>query len=750
MIREDYLESLNLQQREAVEYMSGPQLIIAGAGSGKTRVLMHKIVHLLNLGYAPTRILALTFTNKAADSMKDRINALTGEKIADKLWMGTFHSILLRILYRHYDKIGFRSDFTIYDTADSRSLIRMIIKDMQLDEKAYKPSNVLSAISFAKNNMVSPDEYAASRELTEADRRAKMPLLYAIYRQYSRRCNVANALDFDDILYFSNKLFEENKDVLDYYRNYFRYVLVDEYQDTNKAQNMIICHLTKGKGNLSVVGDDAQSIYAFRGANIYNILNLKENYPDLQIHKLERNYRSTKNIIEAANALINNNNNQIPKHLFSENEAGEPIRIVECYNDMEEGFLVSNTIAANKIKNKDSFSDYAVLYRNNAQSRILEEMLRKRNIPYRIYGSLSFYQRKEIKDIIAYLRMTVNPDDDESFRRVINYPGRGIGDTTLGKLTSIAFDKGISLWRTLEDAELDGIALNRGLKTKLRGFRELLSDFIERHNRGANAFELASYIINRTGILNALITDKTPESISKQENINELLNGINVFVETRMDEGREKEVSLVDFLGEISLIGETEDDSTLDSDFVTLTTVHSAKGLEFKHVIIVGVEEELFPSSRSYNSHDGLEEERRLMYVAVTRAKKTCLISYTKNRFKNGEHILCRPSRFINEIRCYKNKIKDDTSKRSQTSQSIPYISMTKSLDPNLSGGKGFVTHTLNEVYPGDIIEHSLFGRGEILSVGGETIKETIRVRFDKMGEKTLLLNYARFRILSK
>ena len=515
------MSRLNNQQREAVVYIDGPQLVIAGAGSGKTRVLTYKIVHLPTHG------------------------------IANKLWMGTFHSIFSRILHIHSDRIGFNRNFTIYDSADSKSLIKMIIKDMGLDDKIYKPSTVASAISMAKNALMSPEAYAGDRELLEADRRAKRPLVHAIYRTYMQRCHVAEAMDFDDLLYYTHELLRANQDILNHYREFFKYVLVDEYQDTNFAQHQIITLLTKGVGNLSVVGDDAQSIYSFRGANIRNILTLKNAYPDLQVYKLEQNYRSTQNIINAANSLIEKNTEQIKKQVFSQNESGSPIEVVQSYSDFEESFLVANRISQVKMSSHDSFEEFAVLYRTNAQSRILEESLRKRNIPYRIYGGLSFYQRKEIKDAVAYFRLAVNPDDDEALKRIINFPARGIGETTLNKLTRCAIDGGTSIWNMLNNPADFDLKINSGTMKKLGLFADLIQGFVDLNDNKIPADELSDTIIRRTQLLSMLLTDRTPESISKQENLQELLNGTKEFVEGRIEEGRGEETSLSDFLREV-------------------------------------------------------------------------------------------------------------------------------------------------------------------------------------------------------
>ncbi|MDE5790782.1 MAG: UvrD-helicase domain-containing protein [Muribaculaceae bacterium] len=634
----NYLDFLNPQQREAVTYKDGPALVIAGAGSGKTRVLTYKIVDLLYAGYEPYRILALTFTNKAANEMKERIAALTGSKISSKLWMGTFHSMFLRILRHHASLIGFKEGFTIYDTADSRSLVKMIVKELGLDDKSYKPAAVASAISNAKNAMISPEQYQLDRDLYEADRRAKRPLTGKIYEIYAQRCKTANAMDFDDILFYMNLLLRDNPDVRRHYQEFFRYILVDEYQDTNFAQHLIVNQLAGEDRKLCVVGDDAQSIYSFRGANIGNIINLEKRYPGLKIFKLERNYRSTQNIVNAAGSLISKNTRQLKKNVYSENSQGELIEVIRTYSDMEEAYMVANRLTQSKMTHHDPYDEFAILYRTNAQSRVLEEALRKRNIPYRIYGGLSFYQRKEIKDVIAYFRLTINPDDDEALRRVINYPARGIGETTMKKLQAVASAHNVSLWTVISNPDKYDAGLNSGTKKKLDNFASLIQLFIDDNTR-SNAYEVGQHIYNRTGILTALAHDNTPESISKQENLSELLSGLKDFVDARIEEG-EEDISMRTFLSEVMLATDQDRNDDSNEAKVTLMTVHAAKGLEFKHIFIVGVEEELFPSSMSMDSLAQIEEERRLLYVALTRAKETCTITYAGSRFRNGQTVM--------------------------------------------------------------------------------------------------------------
>ncbi|MBQ7042673.1 MAG: UvrD-helicase domain-containing protein [Muribaculaceae bacterium] len=772
---EDYISQLNPQQQEAVLYTDGPSLVIAGAGSGKTRVLTYKIVHLLSHGYEPWRILALTFTNKAAREMRERIEKLVGTQVASKLWMGTFHSIFSRILRTNAERIGYKRDFTIYDTADSKSLIKTIIKDLDLDDKVYKPATVMSTISAAKNALISPEKYASTAEIIEADKRARRPLLHAIYKAYRNRCFVAGAMDFDDLLYYTNVLLRDNPDILHHYQEYFRYILVDEYQDTNFAQHLIVSQICQENQNLCVVGDDAQSIYSFRGANIRNILNLKNSYPNLQIFKLEQNYRSTQNIINAANSLIEKNTEQIRKQVFSCNDVGSRIEVVQSYSDYEESFLVANRISQLRMTQHDSLEEYAILYRTNAQSRILEESLRKRNIPYRIYGGLSFYQRKEIKDAIAYFRLSINPNDDEALKRIINYPARGIGETTINKLTRCALDNRISIWEVINNLSQFEIGINSGTAKKLTAFRDMITSFIEMNNQGLDAEIVATNIIKETQLLSILISDRTPESISKQENLSELTNGVKEFVASKKEEGNEENISLTDFLAEVSL---ATDQDTQDSaeERVTLMTVHAAKGLEFSNVFIVGVEEELFPSAMSCSTQSEIEEERRLLYVAITRAKSFCMISYASSRFRNGQTVTCSPSRFIRDInpqflqlsagsnlnnrqavnplgnyrssfnsRSY-SSLRQSSFGHSNTENITATSTTNNAQKANSSSINGI--HSASELSTGMTIEHSRFGTGVIINVDNKSADARIVVKFNNVGEKTLLLKFAKFNII--
>lgn len=780
-LKYNYLDFLNPQQREAVTYKDGPALVIAGAGSGKTRVLTYKIVDLLSAGYEPYRILALTFTNKAAREMKERIEKLTGPKVSSKLWMGTFHSMFLRILRHHAPLIGFKEGFTIYDTTDSRSLVKMIIKELALDDKAYKPAAVFGDISNAKNAMISPAQYQLDKDNYEKDRRAKRPMTGKIYEIYCQRCRTANAMDFDDILYYMNLLLRDNPDVRRHYQEFFRYILVDEYQDTNFAQHLIVNQLAGDERRICVVGDDAQSIYSFRGANIGNIINLEKRYPGLRVFKLERNYRSTQTIVNAAGSLIARNTRQLKKNVYSENETGEPIEVIRTYSDMEEAYMVANKLTQSKMMHHDPYDEFAILYRTNAQSRVLEEALRKRNIPYRIYGGLSFYQRKEIKDVIAYFRLVINPDDDEALRRVINYPARGIGETTMKKIQAVAVQNGVSLWTVISDPDSYDTGVNAGTKKKLAAFAELMQLFIDDANR-SNAYEVGQLIYNRTGILTALAHDNTPESISKQENLSELLAGLKDFVEQRQEEG-EEDLSMRAFLSEVMLATDQDMSDDADEAKVTLMTVHAAKGLEFKHIFIVGVEEELFPSSMSMDSLAQVEEERRLLYVAITRAKETCTMTYAGSRFRNGQTVMTRPSRFLAEIDPSYLKmvssvnVNDDVPSfvnpvanyRSAGFSSRPsngnyasnggYASNGSYSSANISAkrrvsdisGAGSAIkaqHSASSLSIGTKIEHPKLGVGTITAIGNVSGEESITVDFGNIGVKKLLLRFAKFTIL--
>ena len=781
----DYIEELNEGQRNAVLYNDGPSLVIAGAGSGKTRVLTYKIAYLLENGYQPWNILALTFTNKAAREMKERIARQVGPERARHLWMGTFHSMFLRILHVEAGHIGFTSQFTIYDTADSKSLIRSIIKEMGLDEKVYKPGMVQARISNAKNHLVSPAGYANNKEAYEGDRAAKVPALRDIYQRYWERCRQADAMDFDDLLFYTFLLFRDHPEVLARYQDQFRYILVDEYQDTNFAQHSIVLQLAKNHQHVCVVGDDAQSIYSFRGADIDNILYFTKVYPDTKVFKLEQNYRSTQTIVRAANSLIEKNQWQIRKEVFSEKEKGEAIGVYQAYSDVEEGDIVVNKIAELRREKRYAYSDFAILYRTNAQSRIFEEAMRKRSMPYRIYGGLSFYQRKEIKDVIAYFRLIVNPNDEEAFKRIINYPARGIGDTTVGKIIAAATGHNVSLWTVLCEPLAYGLNFNKGTVGKLQAFRELISAFIT-DAAEKNAYEIGADIIRQSGIINDVCQDNSPENLSRKENIEELVNGMSDFCAQRQEEGN-LNVLLGDFLSEVSLLTDQDSDKDGDDEKITLMTVHSAKGLEFKNVFVVGMEENLFPSSMVGDSPRALEEERRLFYVAITRAEEHCFLSYAKTRFRYGKMEFGSPSRFLKDIDIRFLRLPQDAGmfRRVEEEATVFRRENARGFAPDKEdapyGGKERVSvrpkqqiiaptvprnlkrvapsantastspsagASANRVQQGQLIEHERFGLGEVLKVEGEGDNAKATIRFKNAGDKQLLLRFARFKVI--
>jgi DNA helicase-2/ATP-dependent DNA helicase PcrA len=644
----DLLNELNESQRAAVEYNDGPLLVIAGAGSGKTRVLTYKIAYLLQKGLEPWTILALTFTNKAANEMKQRIGNLVGHEKARQLRMGTFHSVFSRILRVEGEQLGFAPNFTIYDEADSRSLIKSIVKEMGLDDKLYKPASVHNRISMAKNHLIMPQQYANDAEVLERDRAARMPAISKIYTAYAQRCLKANAMDFDDLLVMTYVLFRDHADVREKYANRFQYVLVDEYQDTNYAQQCIVLQLTKERQQVCVVGDDAQSIYGFRGANIDNILDFQNIYKGAKLLKLERNYRSTQRIVQAANSLIKHNERQIHKDVYSRNAEGEKLILKQAYSDKEEAMIVCKDIRRLKREDKCEYSDFAILYRTNSQSRSFEEEMRKQNIPYRIYGGLSFYQRKEIKDIIAYFRVIANRDDEEAIKRIINYPTRGIGNTTIGKIATSAQKYGVSFWEIITHIGRYQLDVNKSTASKLSMFTTLINSFVEKVAT-SDAYELGKEIIKVSGISADLFSSTDPESLSRQENLEEFLSGMQDFTEGRKEEGRENEIYLTDYLQEISLISDLDSEGDEESR-VVLMTVHAAKGLEFPTVFVVGLEENIFPSPMSCNSMRELEEERRLLYVAITRAEKHCILTCAKNRFRYGKMEFDTPSRFLKDI----------------------------------------------------------------------------------------------------
>ncbi len=645
----DLLNDLNDAQRAAVEYIDGPSLVIAGAGSGKTRVLTYKIAYLLSQGMKPWSIMALTFTNKAAREMKERIGKLVGDDLAQHLYMGTFHSIFSRILRAEAEHIGFNNNFTIYDESDSRSLLKAIIKEMGLDDKTYKPAAVHARISMAKNNLVTAEAYDSDPAILEQNKRAKMPAIGKIYVAYVQRCRQANAMDFDDLLMLTFQLFRDHEEIRQKYAGRFDYILVDEYQDTNHVQMSIVMQLCKEKLRVCAVGDDSQSIYSFRGANIDNILNYQKQLPGTQLFKLEQNYRSTQTIVEAANSLIHHNRNQIQKEVFSKNDKGEKIQYKPAYSDKEEALIVAKNIQRIKRQDDCGYDQFAILYRTNAQSRSFEEEFRKQGIPYRIYGGLSFYQRKEIKDIIAYFRLVANPDDEEAFKRIINYPARGIGAATVMKIADCAHQNQVSFWEVIGNVEHYGLNVNKGTQTKLENFRLLISSFIDRSHT-LDVYELGDAIIRESRISEDIMSGKNADDLARQENLEEFLSGMQTFVAGRQEEGRMDEAYLTDYLQDVALLTDADSEGEKDEPRVSLMTVHAAKGLEFATVFVVGLEENIFPSPLAAVSVRELEEERRLLYVAITRAEKHCILTNAKNRFRYGKMEFDNPSRFIDEI----------------------------------------------------------------------------------------------------
>ena len=768
----NYLDTFNPPQRAAVEYCEGPSLVIAGAGSGKTRVLTYKIAYLMEHGYQPWSILALTFTNKAAGEMKDRIAKIVGVDYARMLWMGTFHSIFLRILRQEHEKIGFSANFTIYDAADSKSLVKSIIKEMELDDKTYKAGTVLSTISNAKNQLVTAEQYVSNRANAQIDARHNMSMLGQIFMRYSSRCKQSDAMDFDDILLYTYLLFENHPDVLEKWEQRFRYVLVDEYQDTNYAQHRIVWQLTRQHQHVCVVGDDAQSIYSFRGANIDNILTFQKIYGGARLFKLERNYRSTQNIVEAANSLIKKNSHQIQKDIFSENDRGERLHVLDTHSDIEEAKMVVNAIRSIKRREGCEYSDFAVLYRTNAQSRVFEEEMRKEALPYRIYGGLSFYQRKEIKDVIAYFRLAVNPNDEEAFKRVINYPARGIGQTTVAKILATATQHEVSLWSVINNPEEYGLGVNKGTLTKIGVFREMIETFIENAQK-MPANQIGTMIVKQSGIIADIYQDTTPENLSRQENVEELINGMQDFCDMRMEEGNEN-ISLSDYLSEVSLMSDVDSDKGDDEHKVTLMTIHSAKGLEFGTVFVVGLEEGLFPSDMVSGNPREMEEERRLFYVAITRAKTHCYLSYAQCRFRYGQMEFSAPSRFLKDIDpkyldrqqsmfSSRRSMDDDVQlpwqrrgsllggERKETAR--PFRPAMPSVKPMPMSSRPQTTDHRPQTIDGGLsvgkhIIHNRFGRGEVLRIEGTGDSTKATVQFENVGTKQLLLKFAKFEVI--
>ena len=778
MNNNDFLQSFNPAQRAAVEYIDGPSLVIAGAGSGKTRVLTYKIAYLLEHGYMPWQLLALTFTNKAAGEMKQRVATIVGTELARQLWMGTFHSIFLRILRYEHEVIGFSSNFTIYDASDSKSLVKAILKEMQLDDKTYKPATVLSRISNAKNQLVTAEDYAGNLNNAQVDAQQKMPKLGQVYLRYAARLRQADAMDFDDILLYTYLLFDQHEDIRQKYANRFQYVLVDEYQDTNFAQHRIVWQLAHQHQHVCVVGDDAQSIYSFRGANIDNILTFQDIYKGSRLFKLEQNYRSTQTIVEAASSLINKNARQIHKNIFSENDLGEPLTVSEAYSDVEEGQIVVRQLRGLRQREQADYSDFAILYRTNAQSRIFEEELRKNAIPYKIYGGLSFYQRKEIKDVIAYLRVAVNPNDEEALKRIINYPARGIGQTTVLRIIEAANNHGVSLWTVLSAPTEHGLNLNSGTMKRLAEFHDLIQSFIQLTAQ-VDAAVAGQEIMKRSGIIADVYQDTSPENLSRQENLEEMVNGMTDFVQMRLEEDNH-DVQVSDYLSEVSLLSDVDSDKGEDTDKVTLMTIHSAKGLEFPTVFVVGLEEGLFPSQMGTGSPREMEEERRLFYVALTRAERHCFLSYAKSRYRYGKMEFSSPSRFLRDIDSKflstRGGLNTAPRRSSFGEVELPWKRQqppTPSNSSGLSGKSGLSGSGLSgmsnftrlsriskptpataadaapcNLSAGQQVLHQRFGRGivERIEGTGDNLKAT--VRFENAGTKQLLLKFAKLQVL--
>ncbi len=762
----EYLNELNQAQRNAVEQTEGPVMIIAGAGSGKTRVITYRIAHLINKGVEPSQILALTFTNKAAKEMQERIGHIVNPNKARRIWMGTFHSIFSRILRMECEKIKYPPSFTIYDTEDSKNLIKSICKEFQLNEDNYKPNILYNRISNAKNNLISSKAYAANANLIKEDINNGRPLMSQVYSTYARRCFTSGAMDFDDLLFKTYELFVKHPDVLEKYRDRFRYILVDEYQDTNFSQYAIIKLLAEKFKNICVVGDDAQSIYAFRGADISNILNFEKDYPNLKIYKLEQNYRSTQNIVQLANGLIAGNKKRLKKNVWTDNARGEKIKIYKSLSDNEEARLVAQNIHFESQTNQVSHKDFAILYRTNAQSRVLEEALRKYNIPYRIFGGTSFYQRKEIKDLIAYFRMCVNPNDEEAIKRVINYPARGIGDTTMGKLVEFANKYQTSIWSVICNLEkIENHGIRSGTYSSLKQFQFLVEKFIAKKNV-SNAYETTTYIATESGILKELYLDKTPEGVSRYENIQELLNAVKDFVEKPLEEDEEP-ATLERFLQEVSLLTDGDNDKgENEKERVTLMTIHSAKGLEFPMVYIVGLEEKLFPSQMSINSTDDIEEERRLFYVAITRAMKKLTLSYSQTRYRWGNLTHCEPSRFLAELdpqyietteilssgqyrsENAENTIFSTSQKTNYNYTPPPQYKLKKVQSTKDLGGTITEITDIDKLKKGVKVLHSKFGKGVIEEIEGIEPNLMANINFAGIGEKKLLLKFAKLQVL--
>ena len=767
-----YLDTLNEEQRKAVEHTEGPVMVIAGAGSGKTRVLTYRIAHLIDKGVDPFNILALTFTNKSAKEMKDRITKIIGGE-AKNVWMGTFHSVFARILRSEAEHINYPQNFTIYDTQDSKNLIRQIVRDLGLDEKLYKANIIYNRISSAKNGLIGPKAYQENAEITSNDESGGRPKTGEIYAMYNRRCFKSHAMDFDDLLFKTNLLLHKKPNILLKYQNKFKYILVDEYQDTNHSQYSIVKSMAARFENICVVGDDAQSIYSFRGANIQNILNYKKDYPDFKLIKLEQNYRSTQNIVNAANSIIKKNQDQISKEIWTDNNEGSKIMVKMSLTDNEEGHGVANSIYDTNLREQVRFNEFAILYRTNAQSRSMEEALRRLNIAYRVYGGLSFYQRKEVKDLMAYFRMCINPNDEEALKRVINYPARGIGKTSIDKVIIAANEYDKSLWQILLHINKLDIGINAGTRGKITDFVNLIKTFSLK-SEVEDAFQLGNHIAKSSGLLKDLYNDLTPEGLSKHENIQELLNGIKDF--TEQNEELDKKTMGI-FLQDVALLTDADNDDKEPKDRVSLMTIHSAKGLEFPYVYIVGLEESLFPSQMAMNSRSELEEERRLFYVAITRAEKRAHLSYATSRYRWGSLVHCEPSRFIDEIDS--QYIEQDFSRSSRSpiikgerfaKPALPAKKLEKKTTKDFSSNatvlnkkltrvqqaiKGapakelFEESDLTDLKAGMIVDHERFGRGQVLTLEGDYPNTKASVSFDEVGKKQLLLKFAKLRILN-
>lgn len=775
------LDKLNESQRLAVEYCDGPELVIAGAGSGKTRVLTYKIAYLLqqaDFDLATWNILALTFTNKAANEMKQRIGEIVGNHVASRLNMGTFHSVFSRILRCEADRLGYTSNYTIYDETDSRSLITSIVKEMELDDKLYKAANIRHQISIAKNRLVSADQYATVKKALEADANNKIPRFQNIYKRYEERCRNSNVMDFDDLLFNTYLLFKSHEDVCDKYASLFKYILVDEYQDTNYAQQCIIYQLAQKNRKLCVVGDDAQSIYAFRGANIDNILDFNKLYPEQKTFKLERNYRSTQTIVEAANSLISHNERQIHKDVYSKNDEGSPLKLCVCISDKLEAMEVCNEIKRLKRAEGCGYDSFAVLYRTNAQSRCFEEEMRKEAIPYKIYGGLSFYQRKEVKDVLAYFRLVVNPNDDEALRRIINYPTRGIGTTTIQKIAATATDHNVSMWEVVSDTAAHSLNINKGTASKLANFANFISSFIEKVET-SDAYTLGQSIVAASGIFTDIEADKTPEGKAKKENIDELMGELHGFVESKREEDLEEEYYLGNFMQEVALYTDKQNEED-DENRVALMTIHAAKGLEFPCVFVVGLEENIFPGRQAMDFPRMMEEERRLMYVAITRAERHCMLTCAKTRFRYGQVEYDVPSRFIKEIdQRYIRKMDGGDTEGFSTSRTSWRNSYETTPKPAVQKGATMFSKPTfattsgshmtrmrttpssattqvtsyndgkNSIRIGSVINHQRFGKGEIVSIEGTGENAKATVRFQLAGQKQLLLKFARYEVLT-